>query len=178
MSVSLNDRCDGKAAVASPQIMVSGERLSGPLERLVKALLAYGRPLAMEELVCMLRNAPLTLTDVQPFIRFNDDGYCRQTVYVCDEFEVCCLSWRCGQYSTAHDHGHCRCCVRVMQGTLTNTELDGGPEGPLFVVQRSNHLAGELVATEPYSIHQAGNAQKQELVTLHVYSPRLPTAGE
>ena len=176
MSASLKNKWAGEAAIASPQTMIADGRFAGPLERLVKRLTAHGRPLAMEEMVCTLRSIPLTLTDVQPFIRLDDNGYCPETIYSCNEFEICCLSWRCGQYSAAHDHGRCRCCVRVMQGTLTNTEFDRNPAGSLCVVRRSNHLSGELVTTEPYAIHQAGNAQQLALVTLHLYSPRLRAA--
>lgn len=116
----------------------------------------------------------MPLTELQPFIQFLEDRYWRETIYVCSDFEICCLSWRPGQHSTVHDHGQCRCCVSVVQGTLKNTIFGRDRQGRVVAIQSSDVPADNHLATAPHAIHRAGNFQHGEnLVTLHVYSPPL-----
>lgn len=157
---------------------VQHEELPVRLRFLIRLLDRYGRPLALNELVRSLAPIELNVWDLQRFVHLANHTHLDQSIYVCDRFAIRCLCWPSGQRSSIHDHRGSRCCVRIIQGVLTNTDFVRGADGRLLVVRKSRLPAGNLLAREEREIHQVANEQPHghDAVTLHVYSPPL-TAG-
>ena len=146
-----------------------------PLVCLIRQLERCGRPLSPRELVRSVTRIELTRWDLQRFVRFADNACQDQPIHACDHFEIRCLCWESGQRSSIHDHRGSRCCVRVVDGVLTNRDFECRSDGRLHVVRRCELPAGGLLARQDDEIHQAANEQPpgHNLVTLHVYSPPL-----
>lgn len=146
-----------------------------PLVRLIRQLERCGRPLSLCELVRSAARIELTRWDLHRFVRFADKAYQDQPIHACDHFEIRCLCWQSGQRSSIHDHRGSRCCVRVVEGVLTNRDFERRSDGRLHLVRRCEVPAGDLLARQDKEIHQVANEQPpgHNLVTLHVYSPPL-----
>jgi cysteine dioxygenase len=113
--------------------------------------------------------------ELDRFIRFSDLRYTRNLVRAGPEYHVLVLCWRNGQRSPIHDHAGSACCVRVLRGTLTETQFELAPNGHVKATFSRDLLPGSVIASEDEDIHQVSNLQAEDadLVSLHVYIPPL-----
>src|SRR5262249_9581884 len=81
--------------------------------------------------------------------------------------------------SPIHDHAGSSCVLRVLRGTLTETQFEFTPNGHVKAVFSRDAYPGDICATEDLDIHQVSNLQpgNADLVTLHIYSPPLLHMG-
>lgn len=110
--------------------------------------------------------------------RFTGDGYCRSLLCRTPRFDMLILGWRQGQASSIHDHLGSLNCTRVIRGTLQQRlyrAVDASRQGKVAVqlIEDERIAAGGLARLDAGGIHQMGNAEAQELVTLHVYAAPL-----
>lgn len=153
----------------------SGTRCSPGLAKLLRALQGYRGRIPREELTRLVRSADLGPADLAPWIRFGPDHYLDALLCRHDHVEVRCLCWRSGQHSSIHDHRGSLCVVRVLQGTLTNTDFVCDASGTVRAVASYDLACGAVDVREDDEIHQLGNFQADgaEAVSLHVYAPPL-----
>ena len=131
----------------------------------------------LDRLHQLLTESRVTLEDVQPFLHFEDDSYCRNLLAESPWFNVLVLCWKSGQRSPIHDHAQSVCAFKVLTGVCSETSYSFSPCGQVVPVRTKDFLAGEIVASHDSETHQVSNLQPEgtPLVTLHVYSPPLKT---
>ncbi len=118
-----------------------------------------------------IRNAPLSLSEVQAYVRFDSAKYTRNLIYQCERFQVLCLGWLPGQGSPVHSHGTSVCAVRILQGVATERLYQSTVN--CEVMETRNWFPGDVTASNGSLVHSITNENDQPLVTLHVYSPPL-----
>lgn len=120
---------------------------------------------------------------------FKDDSYARNLIFVTPRFEMLVMCWQPGQFSSVHDHLDSFAVIKVLRGTLSNsnyrvtnkpvsssigletTDLD-------VAVERINEEfvpAGDWLSLDQGAIHKMGNHQNsgEQLITLHFYAKPL-----
>lgn len=127
----------------------------------------------------LLRRLDVNLDDVRPHARFNDEHYQRNLMRAGRAYHALILCWRNGQRSPIHDHRGSSCGVRILEGEMTETVFELGPNGLIYPTTTSVLKEGSVCGSEDADIHQVSNLQSGErpLVTLHVYSPPLLVMG-
>lgn len=116
-------------------------------------------------------NVPLSLADVQQYVRFDVAHYTRSLIFESDRFQVLCLGWLPGQGSPVHSHGASVCVVRILQGLATERLFKTIEE---TVPTKTRHWSvGNVAVSDGKLIHSITNETVHPLVTLHVYSPPL-----
>lgn len=113
--------------------------------------------------------------DVAPWVTFSADGYTRNRISVCEEFELLVLCWRSGQLTPVHDHSGSACVVKVIQGTATEISYERSPCNLLVPTKTVRLECDSVTGSFDADVHQLGNleAPGEDLVTLHCYSPPL-----
>lgn len=102
--------------------------------------------------------------------------YCRTLLCRTPRFDMLVIGWRKGQFSSIHDHMGTLNCTRVIRGTLTQRlfRAEGAGESvDLELVEEERLPAGARTLLDAGGIHQMGNADDADLLTLHVYSAPL-----
>jgi predicted metal-dependent enzyme (double-stranded beta helix superfamily) len=61
-------------------------------------------------------------TDWKDYVEWNEDKYNKKTVYQDDNFEIVIISWKIYQETRVHDHPEKGCVMRVLEGSLMETE--------------------------------------------------------
>jgi len=134
-------------------------------------------PSAIPENEVRLSLAALSLDRdaLQGCVHFNERAYQRNLIHFTDSYEVLVLCWRSGQRSPIHDHGESTCAVLVVEGVATETLFVAKPGRRLVEAQARRNEAGTVLISQGRDIHQVSNleAPGQDLISLHVYSPRL-----
>jgi cysteine dioxygenase len=149
--------------------------MSPALTNFFAALDEFDHQVPIDLLAERLRRLDLTLDDLQPFIRFDDERYQRNLMHAGPAYEALVLCWKPGQRSPIHDHQGSSCALRVMTGLATETQFDRTPEGLIYPINTVAHPPGAVRSSFDSDIHQVSNLQGrgQMLVTLHIYSPAL-----
>ena len=137
----------------------------------------YGGRIPLGALEQWLSETAVTYQDVTSFLRFHPDHYVRNLMYAGPAYQALVLCWRSGQRSPIHDHQSSSCAVKVLRGIATETQFARTGEGLVYAVGSRQLAEGHACATQDDDIHQMSNLQPPgcDLVTLHVYSPRLLT---
>ena len=113
---------------------------------------------------------PIEVANVAQFIAFSPETYHRNLIFDAPEHQVLVLCWRPGQFSPVHDHGRSCCGVRVLAGTATETVFPPNSNEPTL----ERELASGDVTVAPGTLrHRIANRGDADLITLHVYAPRL-----
>jgi cysteine dioxygenase len=153
--------------------------MSATLDAMFRYLDALDDRPPLDALLAELGRFDITCDDVQPFLRFGERSYQRNLVRAGERYHVWLLCWRNGQRSPIHDHRGSNCVVRVLRGVLTETVFEFAPNGHVKACFSRDFDTGSLLASADTDLHQVSNLQAgaADLVTLHVYSPRLLTMG-
>ena len=149
--------------------------LPANLETLLKRLDALTKRATVEELQEWLLEADVTLDDVRPFVRFGERNYLRNLVRGGAWYHLLVICWRSGQRSPIHNHAQSTCGLKVLTGTVTETNFDFAPCGLIKPTGSIELEVGKTTATQDEQIHQISNLQPEgeDLITLHIYSPPL-----
>lgn len=134
----------------------------------------YGRA-DLKTLDGLLREASITRADIEPACVFGTKGYRRNTIACSEHFELLALTWRSGHCTPIHDHAGVSCAFKVVHGTGTEIRFTPTPSGLICPVVATQMPPGYVCSAEEADIHQVANMQApgQDLVTLHIYSPRI-----
>ena len=110
--------------------------------------------------------------DLQPWADFDhpaEDSYGRKLVYKGDNFEIMVMSWRPGDISTIHDHGHTQWgCVQVFGPAEHATfRLE---DDQITTLSRVLLKPRQAIGVSHSLLHQMGNPTRDTFfLTLHVY---------
>lgn len=163
---------------------------TGPLAPLCAYLDSLTERATIADLKAQLHSPAVTVDDVAEFAHFSEDRYLRNLIHEGEHYHLLVLCWRSGQRSPIHDHAGSTCGLRILRGTATETVFERSPSGLIKPICSKDYCEGDVSVSSDDFIHQVSNlqAQCQDLVTLHVYSPPLlrtatysltePTIGE
>jgi cysteine dioxygenase len=153
--------------------------MSQSLERLFAYLDKLRGRAPLAELRARLAELEIELDEVAAHVKFADRTYRRNLLHAGDWYNVWVLCWRNGQRSPIHDHKGSSCGVRVLEGTMTETQFEFAPNGHIRPTFSRDLAPGDVCGSEDTDIHQVSNLQagNANLVTLHVYTPPLLTMG-
>jgi cysteine dioxygenase len=145
------------------------------LDSLFRGLDACPDAVPLDLLCERIRAAGLTLDDVRDWVRFGDEGYCRNLVELGPGYVALVLCWRAGQASPIHDHRGSACALQVLAGTATERRYVRHPDGSLELTATNRYVEGQICGTYDADIHTMVNEQPagKDLVTLHVYTPPM-----
>ncbi|HRK31218.1 MAG TPA: FAD/NAD(P)-binding protein [Tepidisphaeraceae bacterium] len=150
--------------------------LSPRLATLIDELNAMGSTPGAEQIRAALERAQLDLGDVTPFVRPGAHSYRRVRVARTEAYELLVMTWQPGQASAPHDHAGSNCCLRVVLGSITESQFAIARDGLVDCVKTSRQQPGGVVVDNGVVIHTLGNDEHatENLVTVHVYAPPLP----
>ena len=110
---------------------------------------------------------------LEPYIRFDSQNYTRNVICQTPQFALLVLCWKLQQFSSIHDHASSVSAVYVHQGKMTSREFASMPNSPVVLEKEELIQDGEFVMADDNIVHQLGNANDSNLVTVHIYSPPL-----
>lgn len=130
---------------------------------------------ALTELAAELSELQVDCAQVAEYIRFSAQGYARNLMRSGDWYYALILCWKNGQRSPIHNHSGSSCGVRVLRGTMTETQFQFAANGHVKAIVSHDFPPGSVIGSEDRDMHQISNLQAgdADLVTLHVYSPPL-----
>lgn len=133
----------------------------------------------LDELTAMIGELPLTVDDVREYANFNDDHYQRNLIRAGSGYEALIMCWKNGQKSPIHDHAGSSCGVRVIKGVATETVFDHDDAGHVHATRSNELREGGVCGSQDADTHEIANVQAngEDLITLHVYSPPLGEIG-
>ena len=144
------------------------------LQSLVEYLEELKEPASLSRLESLLQSTHMRREDFGSFCRFSDRTYRRNVIARSTWFDLLLLCWRPGQRSPIHDHRGSACAFRVIEGVGTETRFELTGEGRnVRAIERCRMPEGFICAAYDDDIHDVVNATDRDLITLHVYSPRL-----
>lgn len=148
-------------------------------EEFLESLDHYTERVPLVELVDGLNNVDIGVDDVREAIRFGRKSYRRNLLREGAGYQALVLCWSSGQRSPIHDHRGSSCGVLVLEGTATETLFEQNSAGHVYPVETRELYRGEVCGSEDADIHQVSNLQAdgEDLITLHIYSPALIVMG-
>lgn len=141
------------------------------LQYLIKKL-ELSQHLKPREIKAIISEAKISAKDLSAWADFDHpvmDSYGRKLVYKGANFEIMVMSWRPGDFSSIHDHGH------TQWGAV---QLFGPAEHATFLqidnqlITQDRHLqsSGDILEVGHSLIHQMGNPTSDKFfLSLHVY---------
>jgi cysteine dioxygenase len=145
------------------------------LAKLIDYLLSLKGRADLKTLDRLLIEANITRADIESCCQFGTKAYRRNTIASSDHFELLALTWRSGHCTPIHDHAGVSCSFRVIHGTGTEIRFEMTPSGMICPVKATQMPTGYICSADEPDIHQVANMQApgEDLVTLHIYSPRI-----
>lgn len=122
----------------------------------------------------LLENADVTSDTVSKFQKFSDETYTRNTISRSSHYELLLICWKPGQQSQIHDHQGSSCAFKVIEGTASEEVFTLQSSGLVTLSTERQYPNGHICVAQTADIHRISNrAQKNNLMTLHIYSPPL-----
>ncbi len=155
-------------ALASPAQRI--EDLPASLARIAREL-EDKRSLSPSGMRRLVLDSGVQEADIQPWADYDHpvaDGYGRRLIYQGPHFEIMAMSWKPGDFSAIHDHGHTQWgCVQVFGPAEHATFRMDNHE--VTTLARWQMKAGEAIGVHHDLLHQMGNATDAPFMSLHVY---------
>jgi len=144
------------------------------LEPILSYLQELDAPADLAMLRRLLTIAKLRRDDLQPFVLFLDDHYARNLICKSAWFELVCVCWKSGQATPIHDHKGSSCAFVVVEGCAIECLYGHAVDGLLGDEKGAHRRStGYVCASSEADIHLVRNDQRDDLITLHIYSPAL-----
>ncbi len=133
----------------------------------------------LDELTARLAELSIDCDQLHEWMQFTPLHYARNLVAAGPWYNLLVLCWLNGQRSPIHDHVGSSCGVRVLRGTMTETQFEFSANGLVLATGSRECPAGSIIGSEDLDLHQVSNLQAgtADLVTLHVYTPPLRYMG-
>lgn len=160
------------------QFSTSRPRISSLPELLVE-LDRVEQPLSPPSLLSLVRSTTLKPEAWPRSISSHSDQVSIHELYRSAFVEVNFLCWLPGHRSTIHDHRGCACCVKVIDGFLTNFDYCQYDDGTLSELRPIELSPGDVLQRHDRQVHRCENRHPDTvLLTLHFYSPPLAPMAE
>ncbi|MCB1185625.1 cysteine dioxygenase family protein [bacterium] len=149
------------------------------LQQLLDTLDQYESRIPLDVLEDSLNRVEITCDCVKDQLIFDEGFYQRNLLHDGPAYQALVICWLNGQRSLIHDHVGSSCGVKVLRGTATETVFDWSDNRMIYPTRTSMLNEGCVCAAQDMDIHQISNLQadNRDLVTLHIYSPRLVKMG-
>ncbi len=149
------------------------------LQELLGTLDQYESRIPLDVLDDALQRVELSCDCVSDQLIFHDDHYQRNLLHEGPAYQALIICWLNGQRSLIHDHVGSSCGVKILRGTATETIFDWSDNRMIYPTRTSMLQEGAVCAAQDMDIHQISNLQadNRDLVTLHIYSPKLARMG-
>lgn len=115
-----------------------------------------------------LLTAQSTLKDFRQYVRFDEEKYQRNVILKTNFYELVCVCWLPGQFSSIHSHGTSFGAMRILEGQVTE-DLYLTPDNPVY--QRRIYTPSDCSKVTPETLHSVGNTSDKPASSLHLYSP-------
>ena len=146
----------------------------GALDPLITYLNSCKERVDVDVLANLLANAQVASSAVADFKKFSEETYTRNTVSKTDSYELLVICWKPGQHSQIHDHQGSSCAFKVIEGVSTEEVFAVQSDGYVLPTAERSYQCGEVCVAQTSDIHRISNrSQKNNLITLHIYSPPL-----
>jgi predicted metal-dependent enzyme (double-stranded beta helix superfamily) len=147
------------------------DKLPLSLYKIAKALEAR-HELSPAEMRALVMDAQVTEEDILPWADFEhpiEDSYGRRMIYKAPHFEIMVMSWRLGNVSAIHDHGHTQWGAVQVFGPAEHATF-AVKDGQMHTSARFYFEPGDVVGVSHELIHQMGNTTSETpFLSLHVY---------
>lgn len=145
------------------------------IKEICTSLNEYNYALSAEEISALLQTISPHATELASFERFDDSSYCRNRIFRNDLVDLLLLCWKHGQRTPIHDHSGSTCGVYIVRGEATEIGFSSSGVGLLVPTVCSRLQRGDITVSVDSDAHMVANfaPRKQDLVTLHCYSPPL-----
>lgn len=158
-------------AVSSNQPVSTIAELPSSLKYIAEKL-ERNRNLKPSQMRKIILEAGVKVEELKPWADFDhpvQDSYGRKLVYKGDNFEIMVMSWRPGDFSTIHDHGHTQWGAVQVFGPAEHATFRYG-EGKISTLARWSMNNGDAVGVHHSLVHQMGNPTHDTFfLSLHVY---------
>ena len=163
---------------AEPRTSESGRSLPSGRPGLIELLTGWNSlagPIPEDLIRSGLEQLSLDRDALRGCAHFNERMYQRSLIHHTANYEILVLCWRSGQLSPIHDHGESACGVLVVEGVATETSFLADSTGKMIVSRSHRIPAGSIFVSRGSDIHRVANLENPgaDLISLHVYSPRL-----
>jgi cysteine dioxygenase len=113
--------------------------------------------------------------ELQGHTLFSDKRYARNLIYKTGEFEIMVMCWNSGQRSSIHDHAGSLGGLKILHGTLTESQFEKAPNGMIKSLSSVDYKAGAIRVEGTSLIHQISNLQPENCraISVHIYVPPL-----
>ena len=130
------------------------------------------KSLRPSQMVKIIREANVRPEELEPWADFDhpvEDSYGRKLVYKGGHFEIMVMSWRPGDFSAIHDHGHTQWGAVQIFGPAEHATFRT-EDGYISTLNRWQVKAGDIVGVSHSLTHQMGNPTSNTFfLSLHVY---------
>jgi len=111
-------------------------------------------------------------SDWRDWVFFEDQGYTRNLVHRCEEFELLLLCWEAGQESPIHDHAGMHCWMAVLEGGMQEVHYQQGAQNtpPLEGRVQSFQCGQVAYIVDDIALHLVRPTGGERGVSLHLYS--------
>ena len=131
------------------------------------------RPLTRDEMHAIASSVVLEELDLEGYCKYDEERYARNTVLLNEHIELVVICWLPGQASAIHDHGRSNCLYLITDGEMREDLYVLGPDGKPKHTQARHFGRGAITIAAPTDIHRILNDTRDNLVTVHLYSPPL-----
>lgn len=157
--------------------------LPEPIRTIVRALESE-KDLKPSHVIRVVREAGVEPGDLREWADFDhleSDSYGRKLVYQGGNFEIMVMSWRPGDFSAIHDHGHTQWGAVQIFGPAEHATFRV-EDGDMTTLARWTVDPGDIVGVGHSLVHQMGNPTNDKFfLSLHVYGsvdPRQNITGD
>ena len=135
------------------------------------------KSLRPSEVARIIKEADVKPEDLKPWARFDhpvQDSYGRELVIKGDHFEIMVMSWRPGDFSAIHDHGHTQWGAVQIFGPAEHATFRV-EDGYISTLARWTVKPGDIIGVGHSLVHQMGNPTSNTFfLSLHVYGDVRP----
>lgn len=146
-------------------------RLPQSIQRLIQLVREHRGKMTPELARQCVIDAEVNFEDVMPWADFGHplrDGYGRKMIYHGGDFEIMCMSWVPGDFSSIHDHGTAQWGA-VKSFGLAEHGVFEMRDDRLVTKRRAPVYPGQVNAVTHELIHQMGNRGQAPFCSLHMY---------
>ncbi len=151
-------------------------QLPTSLKSIAQAL-QHEKELKPSKVAQIIKNANVQPKDLEPWADFDhpvEDSYGRKMAYKGAHFEIMVMSWRPGDFSAIHDHGHTQWGAVQIFGPAEHATFRV-EDGYISTLARWIVTPGDIVGVGHSLVHQMGNPTTDTFfLSLHVYGDIAP----
>lgn len=129
------------------------------------------KPTKPSQIVSIVKKSDVNKEDLMPYADFEHpgkDSYGRKMVYKGENYEIMVMSWKQGDFSAIHDHGHTMWGAVKIFGKAEHATFRWEDED-LSTLARWQVKEGDVLGVGHSLVHQMGNSDQEPFLSLHIY---------